>query len=157
MKLLRLSVVAALLCAPLPAFAQTAYGTSDLSRNAAVVDVPGTGPNGQTTIKAQATVSIDPATGSASSGGTSGRAAIAFRQTCTASAVAMASNALQNGVVIKALSTNGGTAYLGPAGVTTSTGYPLAAGEAISYGVANTSQLYLICSDTSSVIAVTGN
>lgn len=156
MKLLRHLAAVALLCAS-PALAQTAYGTADLSRNAAVVDVPATGPNGQTTAKAQVTVAVDPITGAVSSGGTSGRTAVAFRQTCTTSAVQMASNALQNGVVIKALSTNGGTAYIGPSGVTTSTGYPLAAGEAISYGVANTSQLYLICSDATSVVAVTGN
>ncbi len=88
---------------------------------------------------------------------TTSQTVVALQQTCTTSAVQFSTNTLTNGVVIKALTTNTGTAYIGPAGVTTSTGFPLKAGEAISYAVANTNQLYLICSGSSDVIAATGN
>src|SRR6185437_11160291 len=43
------------------------------------------------------------------------------QQTATASAVVLPSQVLVNGAVITALSTNTGTIYVGPAGVTTST------------------------------------
>lgn len=144
MKLLRIAVAFALLCAPLAANAQVQY-RGDFGANVNV------GP--QTPLPVA--LGVD-AAGNPTAGATT-RTVVAFRQTCSTSAVQMASNALSNGAVIKALSTNSGTAYIGRTGVTTSTGYPLAAGEAISYGVANTSQLYLICSDATSVVAVTGN
>ncbi len=156
MKLARLALAGALCCAPFTAHAQTVYGTADLNRNTCVVDVVGNGPSGQSATKAACAVSIDGPSGRATQGA-SGQAAVALRQTSTTSAVALPSNALSNGVIVKALSTNSGTAYIGPAGVTTSNGYPLAAGEAISYGVANTNQLYLIGSDATQIIAVTGN
>lgn len=79
------------------------------------------------------------------------------QQTCTASAVALPSQALTNGVAIKALKTNTGTAYLGPSGVTTATGFPILAGDSISYAVTNLSAVFLICSGTTDVVAFTGN
>lgn len=140
---LRLLAAAVLLCAPLSVFAQPTgvpVGSTDPIRVAVPV------------------IGVDPDTKQpTSAGGTSGNAAVAFRQFCTTSAVAMADNKLRNGVIIKALSDNSSIAYIGPVGVSASTGYPLAAGEAISYGVANTTQLYLICSAASGAVAVTGN
>ncbi len=97
-----------------------------------------------------------PTSGGGGGGATSGPI-VSFRQTSTASAVALPSNALTNGIVCTAASTNTGTAYLGGSGETTSTGYPLAAGYSISYGVNNSNLVYLIGSDTSKVIACTGN
>ncbi|MBN9318538.1 MAG: hypothetical protein BGN86_14470 [Caulobacterales bacterium 68-7] len=63
MKRLRLLAVGALLCAPLIAQAQTVYGSADLNRNTAVVDINGAGPNGQSKTKAQGVTLINPATG----------------------------------------------------------------------------------------------
>ena len=76
-------------------------------------------------------------------------AVIAGQQTATASAAALPSNALQVGVVMKI--------YVGPSGVTAASGYPLTAGEAISYAVSNTNVIYIIGSNTTDVLAFTGN
>lgn len=78
------------------------------------------------------------------------------QQTVTASAVALAAQALVNGIVVKAKSTNAGTVYVGPSGVTTGTGYPLLAGEAISFGVTNASAVFII-GTASDVVYVAGN
>jgi hypothetical protein len=79
------------------------------------------------------------------------------QQTCNITVAALPAQALVNGVVVKALKTNTATVYLGGSAVTTSTGYPLAAGEAISYAVANLSDVYLICQNATDVVAITGN
>lgn len=79
------------------------------------------------------------------------------QQTATASAAALASRALANGLICKALSTNTGTIYVGPSGVTSATGYPLAAGEAVSFGVTNASAVYLLDSVTTDKLACVGN
>lgn len=62
-------------------------------------------------------------------------------------AVCLPSAALQNGIVVKALGSNGGSLTLGGAGVTPATdgtgnGYVLAPGEAMSLAVANAN---LVC------------
>jgi len=74
--------------------------------------------------------------------------------TATVTAAALGSQALQNGVTIQALSTNSEIVYVGPAGVTSATGYPLAAGQAIAYNVANISSVYIVGTGT---VAWTGN
>ena len=79
------------------------------------------------------------------------------RQTTTTSAVALPSQALVNGIVITANAANAGTVYVGPSGVTSSTGYPLAAGQSISYAVADLSSIYIIGTNTTDVVAFTGN
>ena len=81
----------------------------------------------------------------------------ATQQVCAITAAALPTQTLTNGVVVKALKSNAGTVYIGASGVTTSTGYPLVAGEAISYAVTNLSAIYLICQNNSDSIAVTGN
>lgn len=95
--------------------------------------------------------------GGGGGGGATGTALVSFQQTCTTSAVQFPSNTFSNGFVVKKISGTG-TAYIGPSGETTSTGYPLASiGEAISYGGNNSNLAYLICSDSATVVAVTGN
>ena len=79
------------------------------------------------------------------------------QQTVTTSAVALPSQALANGVVITAATANTGTVYVGPSGVTSSTGYPLAAGQSISYALANLSSIYIIGTNTTDAVAFTGN
>ena len=81
----------------------------------------------------------------------------ATQQVCAITAAALPTQGLANGVVVKALKSNAGTVYVGASGVSTSTGYPLVAGESISYAVTNLSAIYLICQNNSDSIAVTGN
>ncbi|MBB4199026.1 hypothetical protein CCR94_08035 [Rhodoblastus sphagnicola] len=81
----------------------------------------------------------------------------AFRQTATLSAAALPSQVVVNGVVCTALSANTGTIYVGGVGVTTSTGYPLVAGQSISYAATNASAIYMIGTNTTDVLACTGN
>ena len=79
------------------------------------------------------------------------------QQTATTSALALPSQALANGVVITANAANTSTVYVGPSGVTSSTGYPLAAGQSISYALANLSSIYIIGTNTTDAVAFTGN
>ena len=79
------------------------------------------------------------------------------QQTLTLSAAALPSQALVNGIVLTAKTSNTGTVYVGPAGVTTATGYPLIGGQSISYGVTNLNALYVIGTNTSDVVTFTGN
>jgi hypothetical protein len=72
------------------------------------------------------------------------------------------SRALVNGVVIKALSSNTSTVFIGSSsGVTNqvggSPGYPLLKGESISYAAANLNAIYAIANNTADTIAITGN
>ena len=92
-----------------------------------------------------------------SGGGGATGALTSFQQTTTTGDVALASHTYQNGVVLTALSSNAGTVYVGGSGVTTGAGYPLAPGQSISYGVANSNQVHIIGSDAAEVVAVTGN
>lgn len=151
------------IAAPLGAGADSTGVTVTLSTSG-ITDLSNTSTNtGTTATEIGATTS--PAAGSVNGQlgtligktGISSAALVSYQQTTTASAVQMASNALANGIVCQALTTNTGTDYIGPSGVTTGTGYPLVAGQAISYGVANSNQLYLIGSNTSDVVACTGN
>ena len=97
-----------------------------------------------------------PITGSISTSATYSSSPFSFQQTLTISAVALTSNAASQGVLIKSLSSNTGTVYVGPSTVTTSNGYPLAPGESISYPVSNSNLVYIIGTNTSDVVAVTG-
>jgi len=80
------------------------------------------------------------------------------QQTVTTSAIALVSQALSNGLVITADLTNSAAIYVGPSGVTTSTGYKLQPGASISYGVTNANAIYIVsAASTTDKIAVTGN
>ena len=84
-------------------------------------------------------------------------APVTGQQTLTTSAAALPANALQNGLAVTALSTNTGMVYVGAAGVTSATGYPLAAGQSISFAVANASGISIIGSVAGDKIAFAGN
>ena len=79
------------------------------------------------------------------------------QQTATTSAAALPSQAFVNGVILKSIVGNTGTIYIGPSTVTTSHGYPLTAGEAISYSIANSSTIYMIGTNATDKLAITGN
>lgn len=81
----------------------------------------------------------------------SGGASVPYadQQVVTASAVALTTQALSNGVTIKAKSTNLGKVFVGGAAVTatddgTGNGFALMAGEAISLPVSTTAGIYII-------------
>ena len=82
---------------------------------------------------------------------------VSSQQTCTTSAAQLPAAGYQNGVVIQSLTTNTGTVYVGGPNVTTSTGYPLVPGQAISYAAANSANIYIVCTNTTDVVAVTGS
>lgn len=48
------------------------------------------------------------------------------------------------GLSILALSSNSGTIYIGPAGVTSADGYPLAAGESVEFDVVDAKNVYIV-------------
>ena len=81
---------------------------------------------------------------------------VAFQQAVTASAVVLATNAV-HGFCVKALAANSITVYVGPSGVSTATGYPLAAGDSICYQASNTNLAFIIASSTGASVAVSGN
>jgi hypothetical protein len=83
----------------------------------------------------------------AGSGGSA--APYADQQVVTASAVALATQAVTNGVSIKAKSTNTGSVVVGAAGVTATddgsgNGFALRPGEAISLPVSTTAGIFII-------------
>jgi len=69
---------------------------------------------------------------------------VSGQQAASASAAALPGQALVNGISVIALPTNTGTIYIGGAGVTTGTGYPLAPGQAAGFLVSNLNALYII-------------
>lgn len=78
------------------------------------------------------------------------------QQAVTASAVALASNAV-HGACVKALPANTIDVYVGQSGVTTSTGYDLAPGDWACYQVSNTNLLFVIASTTGASVSWTAN
>ena len=83
---------------------------------------------------------------------------ISGAQTVTTSSAALPAVQLSNGVVLKADYANALTLYVGPCGsLTALTGYPLKAGEAISYGVTNFGNVCVLGLNTSDKIWFTGN
>jgi hypothetical protein len=83
-------------------------------------------------------------------------ALVSAQQAVTASAVALPSNSV-HGFCVQALSTNALTVYVGPSGVTTSTGFPLAPGQGVCFQLSNINLVYVIASGTGSSVALTGN
>jgi hypothetical protein len=51
---------------------------------------------------------------------------------------------LSNGVYVKAMSSNGGTVYVGNSSVSSSTGFELSAGDIVLVQVANLADLYFV-------------
>lgn len=72
-------------------------------------------------------------------------------------AAALAANALQEGVIIQALSTNTVSIFIGKVGVTTSTGFELQPGQATSIAVDNTNTIYAISGSASQGLCFVGS
>ena len=81
---------------------------------------------------------------------------VSGQQTATATAAALPSHALNDTVTISAPATNLVVVYVGPAGITSSTGYPLAAGASITLPVSNTNLVYILAPSGSPVVAYLG-
>jgi hypothetical protein len=62
-----------------------------------------------------------------------------------------------NGLICKAPSSNTGTVYVGASNVSPSNGYPLKAGEAISWGPVSTANVYALDSTTSDTLVCTAS
>jgi len=80
---------------------------------------------------------------------------IGFQQAVTASAVALSSNAAHS-FCVTALPANTINIYVGPSGVTTSTGFPLQPGQTACWSLSNTNLVYVIAASTGASVAVTG-
>ena len=62
-----------------------------------------------------------------------------------------------NGVLIQGLPTNGGTVYVGGYGVTSSNGFPLAAGQIASAAAFDTNCLYVTGANVGDGVAILGS
>jgi hypothetical protein len=128
--------------------AATAYGTAP-SGNVAGVNafVTNVNANGQASAANSAPVVLatPPAT------------ILAGQQAVTATGTALASNALTHGLCVQALSTNSISVFVGPSGVTTSTGIELPAKSSYCIGVANSNAIYVVASTTGASVTWSGN
>ena len=79
-------------------------------------------------------------------------AVLSGQQAVTGSAVALATHASKN-VCVKSLIGNNLTVYVGPTGITTSTGMELAPGDSVCLPVSNTNLLFVIASTTGSSVS----
>lgn len=80
------------------------------------------------------------------------------RATVTTTATAVGTGALVNGLWVKAMEGNAATVYVGPAGVTTANGYPLAAGNQIWLPLSNLNQVRaVVVANGTDVVAWVGN
>ena len=84
------------------------------------------------------------------------------QQAVTATATPLTAQALVNGIVLTASPLNSISVLVGGSGVTatndgTGNGYALAPGQSISFGVTNTSAVYVIASTTGAFVSVAGN
>jgi len=74
------------------------------------------------------------------------------QQAVTGSAVALATNTAR-AACVKALVSNSINVFVGPTGITTSTGYLLAPGESVCFPVTNTNLLFVIASTTGASVS----
>jgi hypothetical protein len=81
---------------------------------------------------------------------------IGFQQAVTASAVALPSNS-SHSFCLQSLPSNSITIYVGPSGITTSTGFALQPGQSACWQLSNTNLVYVIASTTGAGVAVTGS
>jgi hypothetical protein len=79
-------------------------------------------------------------------------AVLSNQQAVTATAAALASNACRK-ALIKALVANSINVYVGPSGITTSTGYELGPGEAVTLDITNTNLVFVIASTTGASVS----
>ena len=78
-------------------------------------------------------------------------------QTCSTSAQQLPSRSITQWLTLRADKANSGTVYVGGSAVTAGTGYPLSAGDLISYGVTNASSVWFVCANTTDVLHWSGN
>jgi hypothetical protein len=110
-----------------------------------------------TPVSASAPLPTTLAGGSASNPNANPSGPFTGQQTVATTAAALPNQALVNGVAVQALSTNTQTVYVGGSGVTSTTGYPLAAGQAISFAVANADSVYVLGQNATDVVAFAGS
>ena len=79
-------------------------------------------------------------------------AVLSGQQSVTGSAVALATNTAR-AACVKALVSNSINVFVGPTGITTSTGYLLAPGESVCFPVTNTNLLFVIASTTGASVS----
>lgn len=80
------------------------------------------------------------------------------QKTSSGTAVAIStSQAIQNGVIVQALSGNAASVYVGATGVTSSTGFELQPGQATSIGVNNLSSVFVISTTSGDGICFIGS
>lgn len=82
--------------------------------------------------------------------------------TCTGSVQQLPAGAFQNGFVVIANPNNAGTIWIGGPNVSSTPGtgglgYPLAAGQPISYGAGNSANASVVCTNSGDTLQVTGN
>ncbi len=83
-------------------------------------------------------------------------AVVSGQQTATSTATALANHSLNDSVTIAAPSTNAAAVYIGPAGITSSTGFALAAGQSVTLPINNTSLVYILAPTGSPVVSYIG-
>jgi hypothetical protein len=81
---------------------------------------------------------------------------VSGQQTATSSAAALSSHSLKQGVVLQALSTNTVSVFIGPSGVTSSTGLELPAGGSVTLPVNNTNVVYIVSASDSPAVTFVG-
>jgi hypothetical protein len=77
--------------------------------------------------------------------------------TLSTSAAALPNHALMQTLTITAGNTNTGKVFIGPSGVTSSTGYVLSAGGSVSLTVSNSNVIYVLGANTSDTISWIAN
>jgi hypothetical protein len=83
-------------------------------------------------------------------------AIVAGQQAATTSAAALPTQAVRQ-VVLRALQENDGPVFIGPAGVTTSTGFPLYPGDPpLRVHVENANQVYIVAAAAGPAVAFLG-
>ena len=75
----------------------------------------------------------------------------------SAAALSTSTVPLVAGLTVKSITGNGGVVYVGITGVTTSTGYPLAAGESVPVGATNPAEVFVIGSAGTQDVRWIGN
>lgn len=79
------------------------------------------------------------------------------QQAVTATAAALATHTLTSGICVEALSTNAISVFVGPSGVTTSTGQEIPAGAATCIALSNSNEIYVVASTTGATVTWLGN
>jgi hypothetical protein len=82
---------------------------------------------------------------------------VSGQQAVTGTAAALASNLLAKGLCIEGLSTNTISVFVGPSGVTTSTGIEIPPGAGYCPAVSNSNAIFVVASTTGATVTWSGN